>query len=832
MYHGLIWHWLRMAGWVAGCALLLACVELGLDFTSTATDIRAQAAIELSLLTHRFEHLAEEGDIRALHDALQETRFPSHLLAVRIHPPGSDVREPMVESEHWAALRAANPPRLVVAEAWESRYVFNDQAPFQLRIQPQGAKQPTMDWIVDGPAIASRINRTLVGNLLLHWFICSATLFLGMMVIHRRLSRPLARLIRLIDADAPPQAIIEESRQHIGYPARVLQTVGGHLARLTDDAAALARSADSSLLLYSQAPAAMITLGPDGVILQSNERAAKLLNIPQGQHLIGRPVLDLLRQEDRGLFRQSIARLESGMIDRTSFQASPQHGAACIEAEFHPARDDQGRLLRVDIALSDVSALHAKLQEAAGRSEMLRRLLDHLPDAVLLVDDQGRIAWLNGKIARMLRVQPGDLAGKPYEPAEFWKPLDIINQSGFDKRLARAGESLTITTEQFDSAAASHLFQVIPVKDEQDQLLWRLWLVQEVSAQARSRRQLEVQAAQLTALRQVGQSLHGALNHEQILDRAVTEIQRIMDIEMVGLALRSRSQFRRCRQIIHPGGPRSPYPSGMRLAEAVGRTLMPRVLSDQATCLWTDLSRESEWAEAFRQSGLEAMAGTPLVNLNRTLGVFWIARKGGRSIERHDLQMIEAIAPVIAASLDRAELQEQLRDLHLTDPLTHLPSHTHFDLMLSHFAGQIAPRWSLVMVDVDDMRRVNADHGVPGGDAALRTLSRILLNACRTSDLVVRYHEDTFAILCENAPKQVAHEMGVRILQALEKTDIETADDRLFRIQCSIGVATCPDDETDPDLMIHLACQRLAIARANGGNCVVSEGVHHLEPVG
>lgn len=832
MHKGLFWHWMRMAGWVTGCALLLAGVELGLDYNAISTNIRAQAAIELSVLTHRFELLAQEDDARSFEHTLHETHFPPHLLAVRIHSPGGDGRGAMLESEAWARHRAANPPRLVVGEAWESRYVFNDESPFLLRIQPQGASQPTMDWIVDGPAIAARIRRAMAGDLLLHWFICAATLFLGLVVIHRRLSKPLARLSRLIESAAPPQTILDEARLHVGHPARVLQVVGNRLARLNDEVIALARSSDSSLLLYSQAPAAMIALGPDGAILQSNERAARLLNIPPGQQLSGRPVLELLRQEDRGLFRQSIARLETGMIDRTSFQAAAQHGGARIEAEFHPARDDQGRLLRVDIALTDVSALHAKLQEAGASSEMLRRLLDHLPDAVLLVDDEGDIAWLNGKIARMLRVQPGDMVGRRYDAAEFWKPLDIINQTGFGKRLVRAGESLTLATEQFDSAAASYLFQIIPIKDEQDQLLWRLWLVQEVSAQARSRRQLEVQATQLTALRQVGQSLHGSLNHEQILERAVSQLQQIMDIEMIGLALRNRSQFKRCRQIIHPGSTRSPYPAGSRLAEAVGRNLMPRVLSDQATCLWTDLSREGEWAEAFRQSGLEAMAGTPLVNLNRTLGVFWIARRGGRAIERHDLQMIEAIAPVIAASLDRAELQDQLRDLHLTDPLTHLPSHTHFDLMLSHLSGQADSRWSLVMVDVDNLRQINATHGIAGGDAGLRTLSRVLLNACRTSDLVVRYHEDTFAILCENAPKNVAHEMGERILQTLSKTDIETANDQLFRIQCSVGVASCPDDETDPDLLIHLASQRLAIARRNGGHCVVSEGVQRLEPVG
>lgn len=86
----------------------------------------------------------------------------------------------------------------------------------------------------------------------------------------------------------------------------------------------------------------------------------------------------------------------------------------------------------------------------------------------------------------------------------------------------------------------------------------------------------------------------------------------------------------------------------------------------------------------------------------------------------------------------------------ITDPLTSISNRRHFELRLDSAlgsAGRGGMPLSLLVIDVDDLKRVNDRHGHRAGDLALRLVAEALHTACRSRDLLARYGGDEFVVI-------------------------------------------------------------------------------------
>jgi diguanylate cyclase (GGDEF)-like protein/PAS domain S-box-containing protein len=98
----------------------------------------------------------------------------------------------------------------------------------------------------------------------------------------------------------------------------------------------------------------------------------------------------------------------------------------------------------------------------------------------------------------------------------------------------------------------------------------------------------------------------------------------------------------------------------------------------------------------------------------------------------------------------RKLLEEQLRRLADHDPLTGLRNSTLFehDLRLQVARSQrYGEQAALMVIDLDDFKRVNDEHGQDAGDETLRSVGRALVRRLRQTDLLARLAGDEFAVL-------------------------------------------------------------------------------------
>jgi diguanylate cyclase (GGDEF)-like protein len=157
----------------------------------------------------------------------------------------------------------------------------------------------------------------------------------------------------------------------------------------------------------------------------------------------------------------------------------------------------------------------------------------------------------------------------------------------------------------------------------------------------------------------------------------------------------------------------------------------------------------------------------------------------------------------------------------LIDAVTGLRNHRYFqvrlreELIRSERSGRPT---SLVMVDLDNFKRINDRFGHATGDAVLRRIANELLNNARAADIVCRYGGEEFAIVLPETGAVDAALVGERLRQAIEKL----AEIPGPVVTISVGVGTYPEHADHADALIDAADTAMYRAKEAGKNRVAS----------
>jgi diguanylate cyclase (GGDEF)-like protein len=170
---------------------------------------------------------------------------------------------------------------------------------------------------------------------------------------------------------------------------------------------------------------------------------------------------------------------------------------------------------------------------------------------------------------------------------------------------------------------------------------------------------------------------------------------------------------------------------------------------------------------------------------------------GGRRFHEGELALLRAMANQAASALENARLVRQLRDAAETDLVTGVYSHRHLqDRVRQEVARASRGRspLSVLMVDLDDFKRINDEHGHLAGDRVLRAIAGALRAAVRTSDVVARYGGDEFVVLMPDTDEVEARAVADRAEAAVAELGHSMGDGSTVHVSCSVGLALHPRD--------------------------------------
>ena len=191
-------------------------------------------------------------------------------------------------------------------------------------------------------------------------------------------------------------------------------------------------------------------------------------------------------------------------------------------------------------------------------------------------------------------------------------------------------------------------------------------------------------------------------------------------------------------------------------------------------------------------------------------------------------QLDELVARVSAAVRVKRlqnELHEQKAELAmqaLTDVLTGIANRRHGFQELDRFvAGSERHDRPLcvLMCDLDHFKTLNDTYGHEAGDECLREAARRLVDACRLSDLPVRWGGEEFVVLMPDAAEVHAAEVAERIRSDVADPPFHVGKDEIH-VTMSVGWAMRHAGESGPDLVAR-ADAALYEAKRRGRNAVI-----------
>jgi diguanylate cyclase (GGDEF)-like protein len=216
--------------------------------------------------------------------------------------------------------------------------------------------------------------------------------------------------------------------------------------------------------------------------------------------------------------------------------------------------------------------------------------------------------------------------------------------------------------------------------------------------------------------------------------------------------------------------------------------------------------------------------GVPLMAKGRLIGeIYLVNRLGEEGFTEEDEDLLATLASQASIAVQNARLHQQAMTLAITDGLTGLYNHRHFQEILEREAEEARRHGrplSLIMADLDFFKDYNDAYGHLAGDRLLQMIADVLRAAVREIDYVARYGGEEFAVILPDSDREGALRVAERVRSQLHQWQVPHASCPLGVVTLSLGVASLPADAESAERLLTRADAALYEAKRRGRNRV------------
>lgn len=223
---------------------------------------------------------------------------------------------------------------------------------------------------------------------------------------------------------------------------------------------------------------------------------------------------------------------------------------------------------------------------------------------------------------------------------------------------------------------------------------------------------------------------------------------------------------------------------------------------------------------------VRSFMSVPLLSRGKTIGVLNVNHSEPGAFDAESLSTMRVLASYLAIAIENANLFRFVKTLAEKDSLTMLYNHGAFHEKLAielERADRYGRPLSVLMMDLDDFKRINDVHGHIMGDRILLMTAGVLCAHLRKSDIPSRYGGDEFAIILPETDLGAASSIATRIGAGITGVRMDTGKGDEITFTASIGYASCLPDSRDRENILNVADRLMYESKRRGRGGVLGE---------
>jgi len=361
----------------------------------------------------------------------------------------------------------------------------------------------------------------------------------------------------------------------------------------------------------------------------------------------------------------------------------------------------------------------------------------------------------------------------------------------------------------------------MPEDPTKDEVVWITRLAEMAGAAFENGRlyeQSNMLIHELRLINEITKQLNRSLKLSDVYRLATEELVRIFGAEYACIVEYDKEKERMVVQATNlPSILYSTYPVDYGFSGIVFRTKEPLIVSDY-------LQNPQVPSELMEQTGARSLIASPILTGNEVLGAILVAHRRPNFFSYDNFRLLQMLSSHIGLAMANAFLHAEMRRMAITDHLTGLYVRRYLDEQIEHlfrkdFCG------ALLLIDVDDFKRINDTYGHQVGDRVLIQISRIIRASVRDTDIPVRWGGEELAVYFP----QVRLDAAVRIAERIRKT-VETETWPKVTISCGVAEWSWESGQSSLDTLFQRADTALYRAKGSGKNKTLVDSLEDFPP--
>ncbi len=209
----------------------------------------------------------------------------------------------------------------------------------------------------------------------------------------------------------------------------------------------------------------------------------------------------------------------------------------------------------------------------------------------------------------------------------------------------------------------------------------------------------------------------------------------------------------------------------------------------------------------------------PLNEGKAILGALCIPNKDYPSAARGNGEVLRLAVNQLTRAIENSVLYEEATKRAITDEKTRLFNFRYMSERLDvevKRSSRYGHNLAVLMVDIDDFKKINDTYGHVKGDEVLAETATVLKRTCREIDIIARFGGDEFTIVIPESNLNGARALADRVRDSVRKYRYDTGHGFDASITVSIGIAGYPEHAKHAAQIIERADQALLEAKLSG----------------